>query len=368
MKTAAGRKSVAPFYYDRIEMAMNARHELIASHRSTLVAIAMRCDNSKPTEALISVDYIAQWTGESSRTVDRAIKVLVGKKLIRREVKGGWKKRRRTILNWALIGQGQFVYESSDKSLAAADAALAEFEPLTDDEVKILRRTKKPCESEDKGFDPEVQTSEEEEAARDAEVLDFFDDPGVNPVTEIAPVTAAVTKPPAPKKDTVLKPVWSRLTEEERARFDGFVENCKRVGAQYFDPDEFSGTWAMEYCVANGLTEELVKTRWKQDDGSFREQDCIRIALPLNEYASRRLSKHSGREVTPKDTAHLEKKGGADPYSILEYALVTPTWCDILKAAHLPAGKLMVMWNNLVEHWTADGAEVMLPPDEEQAA
>jgi hypothetical protein len=49
----------------------------------------MWCDNSKPTEALISVDYIAQWTGESSRTIDCAIKVLVRKKLIRPEVKGG---------------------------------------------------------------------------------------------------------------------------------------------------------------------------------------------------------------------------------------------------------------------------------------
>jgi hypothetical protein len=125
---------------------------------------------------------------------------------------------------------------------------------------------------------------------------------------------------------------------------------------------------ARDYCVANGLTAELVKTRWKRNDGSFSERDCIRLALPLNEYAARRLSEHSGREVTPKDTAHLAKKGGANPYSILEYALVTPTWCDILKAADLPAGRFMVIWDKLVEGWTADGAWVVLPPNQEQAA
>jgi hypothetical protein len=201
-------------------------------------------------------------------------------------------------------------------------------------------------------------------------VLDSFEKPDLKPVTEIAPVTAALTKLPAPNNDRGLKRAWSNLTDEERTRIDGFVQGCKRVGAVYCEPEELSGPWAMleDYSVANGLTVKLVKTRWKQDDGSFSEEDCIRIALPLNEYAARRLSEHSGRKVTSKDTAHLEKKGGADPYSILEYALVTSTWCDILKAADLPAGKLMVMWDKLVERWTADGAEVKLPPDEEQAA
>jgi hypothetical protein len=216
-----------------------------------------------------------------------------------------------------------------------------------------------------------LEAFKKEQAARDAEVLDSFDEESdLTPVTEIAPITAALTKLAAPKKAGGLKRAWSNLTEEERTRIEGFVQDCKRVGATYRDADMLSGPSALvgDYCVANGLTVGPVKARWKQDDGSFSEEESLRIALPLNEYAARRLSEHSGREVTPRDTAHLEKKGGADPYSILEYALVTPTWCDILKAADLPAGKLMVMWDKLVEGWTADGAGVMLPPDKEQAA
>jgi hypothetical protein len=68
------------------------------------------------------------------------------------------------------------VYEPDDKGLTAADAALEEFDPLTENEVKVLRGKKKPSES-DKGFDPELEALKEEEAVRDAEVLDSFEKP-----------------------------------------------------------------------------------------------------------------------------------------------------------------------------------------------
>jgi hypothetical protein len=85
----------------------------------------------------------------------------------------------------------------------------------------------------------------------------------------------------------------------------------------------------------------LATVQIKVDDDPVTVLDLIRIALPLPEYVAKRLSEHTGRRITRTETQRFSRfEDGADLYSIVEYALVTESWCSLLKKADAPVGLL----------------------------
>jgi hypothetical protein len=51
----------------------------------------------------------------------------------------------------------------------------------------------------------------------------------------------------------------------------------------------------------------------------------IRSAPRFKDYAARRLSEHTGRDISASDLMPLEKMIGVDLYSFDDYAFVDPT-------------------------------------------
>jgi hypothetical protein len=103
----------------------------------------------------------------------------------------------------------------------------------------------------------------------------------------------------------------------------------------------------------------------------------IRSAPRFKDYAARRLSEHTGRDISASDLMPLEKMIGVDlysfddyafvdPYSILEYALITHSWCDLLKAetTRSPVAMLKSVWHEIAASWSkAGGLRVHEPRD-----
>jgi hypothetical protein len=102
-------KSVFPHHLQRLEMAVKCRNGLTYMERYVLITLALRCNKMRPKEAKVSVEYIAQVAGCSTKLVDRVLAELVGKKLIARELKGPINVKRLTIMNWPLIKSDSFV-------------------------------------------------------------------------------------------------------------------------------------------------------------------------------------------------------------------------------------------------------------------
>jgi hypothetical protein len=101
-------KSVFPHLRQRLEMAVKCRG-LTYAERNVLIMLTGECNMMRPSEAKVSVEYIAQIVLLSTKQVDRVLAELVGKKLIARELKGPTNVKRLTIMNWPLIKSDSFV-------------------------------------------------------------------------------------------------------------------------------------------------------------------------------------------------------------------------------------------------------------------
>jgi hypothetical protein len=117
------------------------------------------------------------------------------------------------------------------------------------------------------------------------------------------------------------------------------------------------------HCKREGLVTATVVAKLKIVDDD-RTWELARIALPFPEYVAKRLSEHTGRQLTPSETKNFSRcENGADPYSVLEYALVTESWCTLLRNADTPAGLLFSTFEGIRQSWLDDGGYHLSAPD-----
>ncbi|MDB6083149.1 MAG: Helix-turn-helix domain [Acetobacteraceae bacterium] len=255
---------------------MMCRHGLSASQRLVLMVIASRCNNAKPYESKISRAWIAEVSGVSIATVDRAIKVLVAKKLIQRNI---WKRsgkylKKRTILEWAAIQRDQLSFKEPESAEAAADAALELFESLAADLALKPFETLPTGDAEQDDADLDDADDDDDLDLDPSEVEEALE-PKTTPVTtpkttrKPKPQTTPKTAPRQPLQfdDTGLyddepksKPSTAKLSELAREILDGpegMVSQALSKGAYYTHVDLEEGKWfdeqAAAYCQKHGL-------------------------------------------------------------------------------------------------------------------
>jgi hypothetical protein len=116
-----------------------------------------------------------------------------------------------------------------------------------------------------------------------------------------------------------------------------------------------------------GLVATLVTV--KIQDEQRPSVECVRIALPFPEYVAKRLSEHTGREVTPRETGNFTRfETGPHPYFALEYGLATESWCTMLKKADAPAGLLFRCFERIRQGWLDEGGYFYPAPQPETEA
>jgi hypothetical protein len=349
------RRAIKPLYYERVEWAAKCRHGLSATERMVLMILAMKCDNTKPTESKVSRGYIAGITCLGLRTVDRALRVLVEKKLIKRNIyhRHGVYEKKRTILEWAVIQRDQFVYVTPKNEAKEEDAKPEPSDPLPSTDTKI--------------DDFEIDMGDMAEVDEALTV-----GPGTEPKTKATPKTE--TKPNARAKldfnDSGLYldgPVKEyRLTEGEESYLGWLLPMAKREGPVHPEADQGEGLWlndaVITHCKREGLVATTIVAKVKL--GNDQTWELARIALPFPEYVAMRLSEHTGKRIAPRETKNFSRyEDGADPYSVLEYALVTESWCTHLRNADKPAGLLFSTFEDIRQSWLDHGGYHLNAPD-----
>jgi DNA-binding MarR family transcriptional regulator len=362
------QKQVPPYYRQRMSWAMMARHGLSASQRLVLMVIASRCNNAKPYESKISRAWVAEVAGVSIATVDRAIKALVDKKLIQRNI---WKRsskyvRKRTILEWAAIQRDQLCFKEPESAEAAADAALEPRESVAADAALKPHEILPPGDAEqDADLDDDDLDDLDLNVVEDA--LEPKTAPKATPKTMTTKPPTTTSRKPLQYDDTRLyddepqsKPSTAKLSERAIIVLtgpDGMVALAQARGADFERvDDEVDGSWfdahAAAYCKKHGLVAAQVEH--KRADGSTGTN--IRVALPFPDYVAKRLSEHSGKRVPPTATATFRRfESGPDPYCVLEYALATENWCTLIRNARTPGGLLYSQFEPISEQWSDAG-------------
>ena len=382
-------KSVAPHHSDRTEMAMRTRHGLKSTARMVLVELAMRCDKTKPNEASVAVEYLRQKIGGDKRTINAALKTLIDKKLIERDMDPGGNPEvaRRTIINWALIMQDQFEYvpknTRQEQKCAEADAKLKGFDPwapvpwyktsaqdeVTEGDPVVDAETDAADQAvlSDPIFDLSGEVPAKSAASPAATAVkstsEYDDEPQVRALTHKMPAT----KPKPPVNPAPKKPA---LDPQQIGVLREVMLKAKEFGSYHFTYENIDFAAATEY-----FAKESLKLAWvdlKMKDGSVVRS--MRLAPPINEYAARRLSDESGKVIRPNDLTTLLRKKG-ELYSILEYALCTESWCTWLKSkADKPAGWLIAKWESkegkpgIAEAWENEGGFWYDVPKKEESA
>jgi DNA-binding MarR family transcriptional regulator len=225
-------------------------------------------------------------------------------------------------------------------------------------------------EEEDKQRKASAKSDHEAPAQRSFTTKNDFEYPEND---EDKAVIASFDPPSLP----VAAEVEEELSEEDRDFFETYVE-IRGDRVAYDVPQAFDNLDGLvAYCKARGIAPPSKVKGRHNDRGRLEEWDLIRSAPRFKDYAARRLREHTGRDISASDMIPLEKMIGADlysfhdyalvdPYSILEYALITHSWCDLLKAetTRSPVAMLKSVWHEIAASWTkAGGLRVHEPRD-----
>jgi hypothetical protein len=202
----------------------------------------------------------------------------------------------------------------------------------------------------EKGGSPEI---DQDIDAGDDAIVAALTKPSAKTIDEDDEIISGLDAPRTPKAE----PAAPSISPDLKKYLDSTIKALPRKDWVAYPRFEKMPPFSIEevraYCKPFGLT---------VDDA----YPFLRIALPLHEYAAKRLSAHTGRIITPSSLTALHKKEALDPYCTIDHALSTPSWANLLKTAK-GAGMLISLWDRIEESMNEGNSEpaVASPTQEE---